>query len=134
MLSKTKTKTKKKGKQTKASKKSKSTLKNKVGGKKTSPKRTRGRVTRPKTVSPSRRKRRTTSRVSSTSTGLVGGDRGLSEESGLSSLNETASTTEIQASSDATRSEVGENELMTSTCENEDEDVEQDSDMSKALS
>jgi hypothetical protein len=134
MVSKTKTKTKKKGKQTKASKKSKSTLKNKVGGKKTSPKRTRGRVTRPKTVSPSRRKRRATSRVSSTSTGLVGGDRGLSEESGLSSLNETASTTEIQASSDATRSEVGENELMTSTFENEDEDVEQDSDMSKALS
>jgi hypothetical protein len=134
MVSKTKTKNKKKGKQTKASKKSKSTLKNKVGSKKTSPKRTRGRVTRPKTVSPSRRKRRTTSRVSSTSTGLVGGDRGLSEESGLSSLNETASTTEIQASSDATRSEVGENELMTSTFENEDEDVEQDSDMYKALS
>lgn len=134
MVSKTKTKTKKKGKQTKASKKSKSTLKNKVGGKKTSPKRIRGRVTRPKTVSPSRRKRRITSRVSSTSTGLVGGDRGLSEESGLSSLNETASTTEIQASSDATRSEVGDNELMTSTFENEDEDVEQDSDMSKALS
>jgi hypothetical protein len=134
MASKTKTKTKKKGKQTKASKKSKSTLKKKVGEKKTSPRRTRERVTRPKTVSPSRRKRRTTSRVSNTSTGLVGGDRGLSEESALSSLNETASTAELQASSDATRSEVGDNESMTSTFENEDEDVKQDSDMYKALS
>jgi len=121
MVSKTKTRTKKKGKQTKASKKSKSTPKKKVGGKKTSPKRIHGRVTRPKTVTPSKRKRRTTS------TGLVGGDKSLSEESVPSSLNETTSTTGVRASSEATRAEVGDNELMTSTFENEDKDVEQDS-------
>jgi hypothetical protein len=134
MVSKTKTRTNKKGKQTKASKKSKSTPKKKVGGKKTSSKRIHGRVTRPKTVTPSKRKRRTTSRVSSTSTGLVGGDKSLSEESVPSSLNETTSTTGVRASSEATRAEVGDNELMTSTFENEDKDVEQDSGTSRALS
>ena len=103
MVSKTKTRTNKKGKQTKASKKSKSTPKKKVGGKKTSSKRIHGRVTRPKTVTPSKRKKNYIS-CSGTGTGLVGGDKSLSEESVPSSLNETTSTTGVRASSEATES------------------------------
>ena len=56
MVSKTKTKSRKKGKQTKGSKKSKTTLKKRSGIKKAGVKRTSSTVARPKKVSPKRKK------------------------------------------------------------------------------
>jgi hypothetical protein len=56
MVSKTKTKSRKKGKQTKGSKKSKTTLKKRSGIKRAGVKRTSSTVARPKKVSPKRKK------------------------------------------------------------------------------
>jgi hypothetical protein len=56
MVSKTKTKSRKKGKQIKSSKKSKTTLRKRSGIKKTGVKRTSSTVARPKKVSPKRKK------------------------------------------------------------------------------
>jgi hypothetical protein len=133
MVSKTKTKTRKKGRQTKESKKSKPNLKKRSGVKKARVKSTSTAVTRPKKVTPNRKKI-TTAPLIDTAYPSEQESTSLLTEKNTSSANEDATVSGIQGESEIGTSDEEMTSSYTSITElGEDNDVKDNSNMSETM-
>ena len=125
MVRKTKTKTKNKGKQTKGSKKSKSTLKKKSGIKRTSQRKTSSAVARTRRV-PGKAKKTTTTPIGRTSGTSTQETKLLDDANMPSSLDEEDTTPQIQEESVPEVIHGVDEDMPSSSTDIADEDVEND--------